>query len=207
MAPGPTGASRIPLILAVVALLLGASAIGLALINSAHTGPAGANGAAGTNGTAGPRGPAGATGATGSQGPAGPGAVMNQTSFTGTGNALAKTCGSMDGMELNLTATRAGHAILTAEVLITLTHTTGGNTADYLNIGNTSTDCTGVASYALVTSAEPTGSYYVEVGIVQDFTIPAAGTYSFFITGYDYSSGTDTTNFGWANLVGVYYPS
>lgn len=132
---------------------------------------------------------------------------MNQSTFGMADNPILRTCGSMTGVQVTFVASRPGNVIVTASVLVTLTHTAGNLTAADLHLGNSTTDCTGVGAYAITTGSHPAGFYYIEVSLVRGFTVPAAGTYTYYVTGYDYSQGTDSSNFGWATVVGVYYPS
>jgi hypothetical protein len=190
--------AQVALILGVVALVLGGSAVGIALT---HAGPTGPTGTAGTDGTQ------GAQGVQGPPGPAGPGAVFTTSAWRFGGAEINTTCASMTEILLNFNVTLPGTVFVTATLVITLTHTSGNQAAAALTVSDSNTTCPGTPSYALVTSSAPTGTYYTDVAVEGLFTVPSAGTYSYYITGYDYSSGGDTTSFGWANAVGAYYPS
>jgi hypothetical protein len=152
-------------------------------------------------------GPAGAIGPSGPQGTAGPGAIINASSTSAGGPALSTTCSSMPSIQLNFTVARAGTVVATANLIITLYHTAGYRASAALTLSISPTTCPLPESYALVVSAEPTGTYYTEVGLANDIALPGAGTYSIYLVGYDYSSGTDSTSWGWASAVGVFYPS
>jgi hypothetical protein len=197
------GIGHVGLILGVIALALGSSGLAIALT---HAGPAGATGPAGSTGSTGPQGPPGGTGATGPQGPPGPGAVT-VTSSEISYSTVNKTCGSMAGIQLDFVVSEPGNVVATATVLAAIDHTSGddGDAAFWLADSNTS--CVGTESFAYLPSAEPTGIYFIEVGLVHNFSIPAAGTYSYYVTGLNYSTGTDAVSVGYGNAVGVYYPS
>jgi len=206
---GGSSPGRLPLILGVVALILGASALGVALTQSGHTGPTGAQGASGTPGSAGTPGAPGARGAPGTNGTPGPGAVTNQSSISGVGQQVTNSaCTVFEGAQVNLTVARAGIAVVTSAILIIQIHNSNTTYAQALvNLNNNTTDCLSHALYVLANTGAPIGSSQTSVTLVRSFTIRAAGTYTFYVNGEDISSGTNTSYFASATTVVVFYPS
>jgi hypothetical protein len=135
--------------------------------------------------------------------------VFSNSSYHAASSTLNKTCTYMPQILVSFVASVPGTVIVTATVTITLNHAAGVLTAAALFIGNSTTSCpsNGPVSYAIVSGTVATGTYYTTVAMVNMFAVPSAGTYSYYITGYDYSGGTDTTQFGWASAVGAFYPS
>jgi len=178
------------LILGVVALILGGSALGIALTKG---GPAGAAGANGTNG---------------SRGPAGPGAVVGQSFNDGT-TVLTGTCGYYNGSNLSVTVSGPGTFVLTASVEILLQHTLTDFAFLSASLSNASSTCNpdlnNFVTYALGGSL-PTGNYYAELSLDQSFQVGAAGAYTFDIIGVE-SGGTDVAEFYFGSVVGVFYPA
>jgi hypothetical protein len=216
--PGPGGGepravSQIPLILAVVAILLGGSALGLALTSSGHTGAAGANGtpgSAGANGANGANGAPGIQGPPGPQGMPGPGAVVNQSFDTGT-TVLSSTCGSYLGSTVNFTVSGPGMLVMSATVVLAIVHNAGQSTVYTVSLWNTSAVCSPSANNYVDGAeglAQATDSYYPDVSLFQSFPIGAAGNYSIAIIGTDITSaGSEIDEFYYATVVGVFYPA
>ena len=123
-APPPSRSSgSLPTVLAVVALLLGASALGYSALNGGHTGPTGTTGSTGATGPQGPAGaqgptgssgPTGSTGPAGSTGPSGPNATIEQAVTTGT--SAAGACAAVPGAAVTFNAGSPGTVVVTATV-------------------------------------------------------------------------------------------
>jgi len=226
--------SQIPVVLSVLALVLAGSAMVVAfgLPGTAGptgpAGPAGSAGAAGANGIGaiGPQGPPGANGspgpqgtpgATGNQGPVGangsrgapgPGAVINETTVT-VGQLISNvTCANFTGARVGFTASGAGTVVVSASVEVAIYHVSAANSAfARLFLGNTTSDCAGIAAVAYVAPAMPLTGYFVSVPLVESFAITAAGTYSFYVNGIVQTVGADLAYFVSATVVGEFYPS
>ncbi|MGP8073425.1 MAG: hypothetical protein ACLQD9_00575 [Thermoplasmata archaeon] len=181
------------LILGVVALILGGSALGIALTKG---GPAGAAGAKGTNGT------------NGTRGPAGPGAVVGQSFNDGT-TVLTGACGYYNGSNLSFTVSGPGTFVLAASVEILMQHTLTDFVFFSASLSNASSTCNpdlnNFVDYDLSDSL-PTANYYAELSLDQSFPVGAAGAYTFDVIGVA-SGGTDTADFYFGSVVGVFYPA
>jgi hypothetical protein len=187
------GIGQVALILGVVALILGGSGLAIALTRA---GSAGATGAAGSTG---------ATGTQGPPGPAGPGAIVNSTYVGPSAQINNTSCIAELGADVGFKATVAGVVVVTVTVTIFIDHTSGdlGDVALFLSSGPAS--CPGYAQYAFVANAEPTAYYYISVSLVETFAIPSAGTYTYYLVGYDI--GTEDAFYYTTTIAGVYYPS
>jgi len=210
------GMAWLPVILSVVALVLAGSALGLSLTSSGSTGPAGPAGAAGATGTQGPTGPQGATGglgpagpagATGARGAPGPQAVINSSTVS-VEQYFSTTCGNPPGAVQSIEASGPGVVVVTASVHLELVHSFDNFTADELFLSNASASCTGIGYDAAAVTAElPTESYYTDATLVGSFDVNAAGTQTFYVNGYDVSTGSDRSAMMWASFTAVYYPA
>jgi hypothetical protein len=190
------------LILGVVALILGGSALGIALTKG---GPAGATGATGPRGQAGTN---GINGTNGSRGPAGPGALVEQ-SFNGNTTTMTGSCGYYNGSNLTFIVSGPGTFVLTASVEILMQHTATDFVFFTASLSNASSTCNPDLNNFLtydLSDALPTGNYYAELSLDQSFHTGGAGTYTFAIIGLA-SGGTDATEFYFASVVGVFYPA
>jgi hypothetical protein len=184
------GMGQVALILGVVALVLGGSAVGIALT---HTGPAGV---------------AGGNGLPGAQGPPGPGAVVKQ-SFNGGTTTLTSTCGFYAGSNISFAVSSPGTFVITSSVLLLIQHTLGNFTFYTLSLANVSATCNPSLNNFVegsLSDALPSGNYGPAYSLVQSFQVGAAGTYTFGIIG-EQTGGTDVTDFYYASVAGVFYPS
>jgi hypothetical protein len=205
---GAMGIGHVGLILGVVALALGGSGLAIALTHAGPAGAAGGRGAAGTNGTDGTN---GATGPTGPQGPPGPGAVVNGTytqEETGLTNA---TCGAQFASGIGFTVKGPGTVVVTASVELEMTHTAGDFTDYDVSLANASATCDVFAnSYVSgeLTTTLPTTTYFFDVSLVQTFPVTTAGTYTIdVIAEATVFLGSESNNFVYSSVAGVFYPS
>lgn len=218
-APKGGASMMVPLIVSVLALVLGGSALGLSL--TGHMGPAGAAGAngatgpqgpAGGSGSAGPSGPAGAKGATGtngSTGPAGPGAVEAYAYTTAQTTISNASCTEEPLGSVNLTVPGPGVVVLTAMVGVGLAHFGNLNdTVADLYIGTSATDCS-ASTYgvAFVYYTAPVGFYFDTVTVEMSYNVAAAGTYGYYANGYALSLGSDYVYFSEVAIEGTFYPA
>jgi len=198
------GASQIPMIMGVVALLLGGAALGVALTNGGHTGATGAAGANGSPGT---------SGNPGAQGPPGPGALVNQTLDQNTSDELTGACGMYTNSTVNFTVTGPGTLVVSASVEFELAHTLGNYTYAYASLWLATTTCTLIGNnyeQSYVGATEPTGTTFPDLSLLQTFAIPAAGTYPIAIIGFMVTTGSilnDNVYYYTASIAGEFYPS
>jgi len=180
------------LALAVVALVVGFAIPG-------PTGPAGANGANGATG---------ATGAQGPQGPAGAGTLMT-TNSTANAVVLAATCTQYTGAEISITVPRAGQVVINANVMLDIQHTTGTRDVAYVVVQNNTSACPDdpYLGIMVVQSGLPTDTYWNSIAVMNNYTVSAAGTYTFYVNGRMAAGASATDQFWYANLVAVFYPA
>ncbi len=178
------GLGQIALILGVVALLLGGSALGIALTSTGHTG---------------------------ARGPAGPGAVVNQATHEETQAVTNATCTAATGSVVGFLASGAGTVTMVATVVLLVSHTAGDSTTYYVSLANSAQKCNVFANNwvsGYVDYTAPTTSYVEDVTLVQNFPIAVAGTYAFDVVGnFTNAYGLDTTSFNSVSVEGVYLPS
>jgi hypothetical protein len=211
---GAIGLAHVALILGVVGMALGASGLAIALAHSGAAGTAGAKGDTGAQGSQGPAGNAGAPGVPGATGPAGsagapgPGAIVN-VSNVGFGNGVnATACEPEPGADVGLSAGRAGTVVVTATVSIYISHTNGTRGDVSLVLGDSSTGCSGQFQFAYVNNAQPTGPYYITVGLVGNFPVTSSGTYTYSLYGENIVGPTgDPADFFSTTIVGEFYPA
>jgi hypothetical protein len=173
------------LILGVVALLLGGSALGVALT---HAGPAGA------------------------RGPAGSGTETKWASQQTTQSVSNDTCTVASGSIINFTAIGPGVVALTATVNLLMGHTSGDNIQFEVSLANASAACNPLANHyvgGLVDASAPSATYDQDVNLVQTFSVGATtGNISLDVIGmFTNSFGIDAFSFNGVSVVAVYYPS
>ena len=170
-------------------------------------GPAGPQGPQGDPGPQGPQGDPGPQGPQGPPGPPGPGAIIVQNRlFVGPG--IPNSCTTFTGIEVTITVTGAGTVVLNAALVIIISHTTGSLSEVDLYIRDTPTDCNldGTTMAAIHDGQEPTGTYYDSVALVNTYAIASAGTYTYYVNGYNYGDGIGE-QFLVGTLVAVFYYS
>jgi hypothetical protein len=186
---GATSPGLFPLILGVVALILGGSAVGMALT---HAGPTGPVGAPGTR------------------------AVVNQTS-DGQESTILSTCGSYPGSNVSFAAKGPGTIVVTATVSLYL-QINLSNAADvYISLWNPSTSCSPTLnSYVYVGApcrianypSQDLCQYWPDISLVQTFPVPSAGDYTISVIGTARSAYSGNgCYFEGASVAGVFYPS
>lgn len=210
------GSVRLAMILGIVGLLLGASALAAAVVIPGPTGPKGDAGAQGPTGGAGSTGPSGPTGATGpngptgpigSTGPAGPGSLVAYARTAATVN-ITSTCTNYTGSLVTLTVPSNGTIVVQAQVWIYLSHTNGSVDAAYVNIATATLRCNnGYSQWPIVVPSNAASATY-GIGASPQFEEGVtAGTYTFAIDGY-LSTGSATNNYFWyGNIQAVFYPA
>jgi hypothetical protein len=193
---GARSLALLALVLGVAGLVLGGSAIGVAVTHSGANGAAGSRGAPGVNGT------------NGARGPAGPGAIVKQVFNDGT-TVMTGTCGFYNGSNLSFTVAGPGTFVVTASLVLYIHHSLANYTFYTMSLANASAACNPSANNYVEgewSDALPNGTYYPDFDLVQSFQVGAAGTYTFGIIG-TMGGGTDPTEFYYASTVGVFYPS
>jgi len=171
--------ARVPLILAIVAVLLGASALGVSVASYA---------------------------ASSAQGPA---IVVAHASLDSGGGLVPHTgsCHNVTGFVLHMTVGGPGTVTVVANLELYLYHSSANYAAAAVFVSNTSSTCPGVPVLSYIDNGIASGLYITDVSATGGFAVAAAGTLSFYVTGYDYSTGTDYTTCGFVNMVAVFYPS
>ncbi|HTT25403.1 MAG TPA: collagen-like protein [Thermoplasmata archaeon] len=206
---------RIAIILAVVGILLGASALAVAFVVPGPSGGRGATGSqgipgpAGSQGPAGPVGPTGAQGATGPEGPVGsPGpGTLAKTGQTGATTLLNTTCENYTGSGVSLLVPSRGTIIVTAQTWLLMAHSQGSTDEGFTSIGN-NTSCSSITSDAPfeVPDVDSSATYSLETFAQRAFTV-TPGNYTFMITGYMTSTPHTGDVFWFGNVAAVFYPS
>lgn len=186
---------------------LGAIALVLALValalNFVIPGPQGPAGADGQDGQDGQDGLTGAAGPQGPQGPAGPGTLLFSANATGS-TVIGPFCTNY----ANITVTVPGPGVLvvTASTLWSIDHTVG--TADVVRalLGESDTDCRSDQwrVFEQVAADEATGTHYLTMVLFEPFSVPAAGSYTYYVNA-DSGSGNDRIYGG--GITAVFYPS
>jgi len=173
------GLGQVALIVAVVALALGASALGISVANYRPS-PA-----------------------------ASPGIVIAHATLGSGAVPIPRLghCENISGLILKINVSGPGTVVVTASILVTLYHSSAYYAAAGIYVSNASTSCPGAEVLAYIDNGVASGTYFDDVSAVGSFTVSAAGTASYYVTGYDYSTGTDYTQGGYMVMVGVFYPS
>lgn len=189
--PATKGAShlvQVSLILGVVALVLGGSAVGIALT---HVGPTGA------------------TGSQGSRGPAGPGAVVNETNDVG--ELSMSSCGSDPGSNITFTVTDPGTIVVTASASLSLQVTADSNVQATVFLWNHAASCSpnsNVVGFFPTSCSAGTCVYDPELSVLESFPVTSEGTYTISVAGsLNLVSSENYCYFEDATVIGVYYPS
>jgi hypothetical protein len=185
-----TGLAQVALILGVVALLLGGSALGIALTKTGATG---------------------GVGPAGSRGPAGPDAELNHSAYELTQEVSNDTCTAATGSEIGFTVAGPGNVTIVAAVSVLLEHTSGDSIHYELTVQNAALNCDAFSNNwvsGLVDYSAPTTNYAQQVTLADTFPLTTAGTYSFEVVG-NFTSffGLDIGNFNQISVLGEFYPS
>jgi len=208
--PAPTG-SKLGTILGVVAIILAVAAL---IMSFAIPGPAGAPGAPGLNGTNGTDGTDGTNGATGPQGPQGPqgppgnGTLMARAA-EGVAADIASTCTRFTGAEVTIDVPGPGTVVVTAVVVLDVSHTSGTRDLANVVIQQALTTCP-IDPYrglVVVQAGLPTDSYAVNVPLQRPFTVSGTGTITLGVNGQMAQGHDAGDQFYTASLVAVFYPS
>jgi len=175
---GATQTARVALILGVVALVLGSSALGISLTrsSSAGTGP-------------------------------GIVVAQTVYDFAGELIPHLGHCENVTPLVLNVSVSGPGTVVVEATIIVYLYHTAGYYAAAAVYVSNASATCPGEEALAYIDDPVATGTYIQTLTAVGSFTVSAAATDKYYVTGYDYSTGTDYTEGGLVEMVGVFYPS
>jgi len=180
--PPPGGAARwtrIPLVLAVASLVLGVSALGIAVasyeLSSAPT----------------------------------PKIVVAHATLDFGGYRIPHLghCANVTSLVLKIDVSGPGVVEVAGSIEVELIHASGDYAAAAIFVSNASSTCPGVPETTYIDTGLASGVYIEDITAVGSFTVQAAGTASFYVTGYDYSTGTDYSEGGFPNLVAVFYPS
>lgn len=196
--PGPMPARpprsmNLGTMLGMAALVISIVALVVSLAIPGPTGPAGTNGA---------------NGATGPQGPAGPGSLV-ATNSTRKIVAIESSCTNYETANLTIAVPRAGRIVVSATVMLAIDHTAGTQDNAYTMISNDTTTCAINPSMAifLVPDTLATGSYWGTVPMLKNYTIPAAGSYTFYVNGRMFSGQSAGDDFFFGYMAAVFYPS
>jgi len=168
------------------------------------TGPSGAQG---PQGNTGPQGPQGTQGPQGPQGPPGNGTIMASSSLFNT--MTFTTCGNYTGSEVSITVPGPGTVVVTAYVMIRISHTTGAATdVAQVVINATADNCPNnpYTSFQNVLSGEPSGSFIRNTFVQLPSYVAAAGTYTFYLNAARWS-GTGALTIERATMIAVFYPT
>src|SRR3989454_9555366 len=163
--PMPPAGGRMGTLLSAAAVVIAILALILSL---AVPGPLGATGARGAPGAMGPQGPAGPTGPrglpgdvgpAGLPGPAGAGTIM---ASAGTGPntvtvTIGASCTNYDAISVTITVPSSGNVVVTAQVYVLLSHTTGTEDRLALIASDAPASCGGYPWYwvATIEASEP----------------------------------------------------
>ena len=202
--PAPTG-SKLGTILSVVAVILAVAALTMSLV---IPGPAGAPGAPGLNGTDGTDGATGPQGPQGPQGPPGNGTLMARAA-EGVAADIASTCTRFTGAEVTIDVPGPGTVVVTAVVVLDVSHTSGTRDLANVVIQQALTTCP-IDPYrglVVVQAGLPTDSYAVNVPLQRPFTVSGTGTITLGVNGQMAQGHDAGDQFYTASLVAVFYPS
>ena len=172
------------------------------------TGTVGPQGVAGAPGAAGPTGPTGAQGATGA---AGSGLIVTNSTIQTTYLTPLTTCVNYSGGTVTLVAPASGTVLVTANAQVDLYHTIGTFDVVQFAIGATPVDC-GDPSHNI--TWETPGSYPTFTSmqrtftVTRSFTVPSAGTYTYYLNGFKSTGGISAGRqdfFNFASIYAVYF--
>ena len=116
-------------------------------------------------------------------------------------------CANVTGLILNISVGGAGTVVVNANIEVDLYHTSPDYAAAAIYVSDSNASCPGAPVLAYVDSSLASGTLGADVSALGSFSVSGAGTFSFYLTGYDYSTGTDFTQGGPVNMVATFYPS
>jgi hypothetical protein len=134
--------------------------------------------------------------------------VSQATGFGGNVAIPASGCSNYAAANITITAPVAGKVLVRANLGVTLSHTTGSQNDLYANLASTATDCVqayGYRNYWVLSSPEPTGTYYQMIPLSNIFTV-AAGANTFYLNA-QHTGGTGTHSFQFAGVDATFIPN
>jgi hypothetical protein len=136
--------------------------------------------------------------------------VVNET-FTSNFTTMGSSCLAANNSTINFTVAGAGVVVVTASVEVAISHSTLNTSSYTLSLHEVGSSCVPALNnevYGYVGPTYPTGPYYQTSSLAQSFPVTTAGTYGIDVIGIAYNSGgSDFSEFFYASVVGVYYPS
>jgi hypothetical protein len=153
-------------------------------------------------------GPEGPQGPQGPQGDPGPGAII-ATDTSGSTTTIGATCTHYDNAEVTITVPSDGTIIVTAQMWVLISHTSGTQDLWLLAVGTTPTDCGGPTDRWAgdITSNAPTDVSNSRTGSPHRVFFVTAGTYTYYANGYMDVGQDANDRFWYASLIAVFYPS
>ncbi len=206
--------------LSVAAVVIAILALILSLAIPGPAGVAGGPGAAGVPGPQGPAGPVGPQGLTGDVGPAGPAGpagppgagTLMASAGTGTNIAsltIGASCTNYNAISVTIVVPSGGNIVVTAQVYVLLSHTTGTEDRLALIVSDAPGTCGGYPWYwfATIEASEPTQTLTERSGTFQNVFPVTAGTYTFYVDGWMVVGADANDRYQTANVLAVFYPS
>jgi hypothetical protein len=94
-------------------------------------------------------------------------------------------CTHYSGAEVTITVPGPGTIIVNAVVMIDGNHIQGWRDNGWINVANSTTDCTDnpYISLIVVPSSAPTDQYWESVPVLRPVNVSAAGTHTFYVNG------------------------
>ena len=164
----------------------------------------------GPQGNPGPKGDKGDKGDTGSQGlpgPPGPGTLMASSTTLGGNTVIGSSCTNNVGGLVTITVPKSGNVVIDAQVSYFIDHTAGQDDVWFLNIGTSTTDCTGGWVWReQIHASAPSGTVAKSAFLHRTVQV-AAGTYSFYLNGRMIAGQNAFDIFAETSMVAVFYPS
>ena len=143
------------------------------------------------------------------RGPAGPGNTLASNSNTAFVPILGGVCSAYTGADVAITVPGPGTVVVQAVFMIRLDHILADNDEVDVYLESSPGLCIDLNSVKLVTVdvTQPSGIYWDEVSMLRPFTVPGAGTYTYYVNGVGFGGVGVGDVYAYASLVAVFYPS
>jgi hypothetical protein len=110
---------------------------------------------------------------------------------------------------VSLAASGRGTVLVTAQVHANVNHVSGTSDSVLFYLETAASACALGVFYAVasVASNQPTGLYFMTVGVEEPFSIAAAGTYTYYVSARMAGGGDAGDVFNGGGAVAVFYPA
>ncbi len=123
------------------------------------------------------------------------------------GTAVGTTCTDVPGLNLSIKVPGPGRIVVQGSIVFDISHTSGTLDEVDMTLAPAAKSCTVDAwtTFAYVSAALPTGTYWPQVLMEKVFTVTTAGTYTYYANAHGFGNAA-TGAIEYSSLIVVFYP-